>query len=126
MQILLCLSSTQLLELICKQNITDSRLKLKFFSMKHTDISLDKARLENIFSQPEQKQVEESKLFSALKAIWQHLLTTLTNNNELQIWQTTDQLGNTWWNGYDPATGRFTSLATEAEMRIWIEERYYQ
>ena len=94
--------------------------------MKHTDISFDKARLETIFNQSDRKQFEKSNLFSALKGIWQHLLATLTNNNELQIWQTTDNLGNTWWNGYDPATGRSTSLATDTEMRIWIEERYYQ
>jgi len=31
--------------------------------------------------------------------------------------------GNTWWNAYDPA-GRSVSLASEAEMRIWIEKRY--
>lgn len=94
--------------------------------MKHTDISLDRKRLEVIFSQSEHKQVKKSKFFSALKGIWQHLLTTLTNDNALQVWQTTDRFGNTWWNAYDPATGRSTSLASEAEMRVWIEERYYQ
>ena len=88
---------------------------------------LDKERLEVIFSQSEPKQVKQSKLFSALNRIWQYLLTILTKDiNELQVWQTSDRLGNTRWNAYEPTTGRFTSLATDAEMRAWIEERYYQ
>ena len=93
--------------------------------MKHSEISLFRERLEVIFSQSEQKQVN-SKLLSAVNRIWQHSLTILTKGNELQVWQTSDRFGNTWWNAHDPATGRSTSLASEAEMRVWIEEHYYR
>ena len=95
--------------------------------MKPSTNYLNKERLEVIFSQSESKQVKKSKFFSALNRIWQHLLTILTKDiNELQVWQTSDHLGNTWWNAYEPTTGRSTSLASDAEMRVWIEEGYYQ
>lgn len=94
--------------------------------MKHSEIYLSRERLVVNFSQSEQKRVKNSKLLSALNRIWQHLLTILTKGNELQVWQTSDRFGNTWWNAYDPATGRSASLASEAEMRIWIEKRYYR
>lgn len=95
--------------------------------MKHSANYLDRERLESIFSQSESKQVKKSKFFSAMNRIWQHLLTTLTKDiNELQVWQTSDRFGNTWWNAYEPTTGRSISLASEAEMRAWIDERYYR
>jgi hypothetical protein len=94
--------------------------------MKPSEIYFYRERLEANFSQSEQKRVKNSKFLSALHRIWQHLLTILTKGNDLQVWQTSDRFGNTWWNAYDPATGRSTSLASEAEMRVWIEERYYR
>lgn len=93
--------------------------------MKHPGISLDRERLEVIYSKSEHKQVKESKFFSTLKKIWLLLFTALTDSNELQVWQTSDS-GKTCWNAYDPATGRSLSLASENELRVWIEERYYQ
>jgi hypothetical protein len=94
--------------------------------MKPSEICLFRERLEVIFSQSEEKRVKNPKSFSALKTIWQHFSTILTKSNELRVWQRTDRFGNTWWNAYDPATGRSTSVTSESEMRIWIEERYYQ
>ena len=57
--------------------------------------------------------------------MWQHLLAILIKDNDLQIWQTSDSFGNNWWHAYDPATGRSTSVDSEADMRVWIEQRYY-
>ncbi len=94
--------------------------------MKPYKICLERERLEVIFSHSEPKQVKKTKLFSALNRIWQHLSAFLTKGNELQVWQTVDHFGNTWWNAYDPATGRSTSVASEAEMRVWVEKRYYR
>lgn len=94
--------------------------------MKPSEVSFHRERLEVTFRQFEQKQVKKSQLLLALNSIWQHLLRIFTKGNELQIWQTSDRFGNTWWNAYDPTTGCSTSLTSEAEMRAWIEERYYQ
>lgn len=65
-------------------------------------------------------------LASVVKAIWQRLLRILTISNELQVVKKKDRNGNTYWQAYDPATGKSTSLGSEAEMRVWIEQRYYQ
>lgn len=92
--------------------------------MKYSTNCLNRERLEVIFSQSGEKQARKRK-FSALKEVWSFLLSILTKGNELQVWQTSDRLGNTWWNAYDPANGRSTSHATDAEIRVWIEKRYY-
>ena len=89
--------------------------------MKPSEVSFYRERLEVIFRQSDQKQVKNSQLLLALNSIWRHLLRILTKGNELQIWQTSDRFGNTWWNAYDPTTGHSTSLATDAEMRTWRE-----
>lgn len=65
-------------------------------------------------------------LFPTLKAIWQRLIRTITSSKELQVWKTTDRHGHTYWHAYDPTTERSISLGSEAEMRMWIEQRYYQ
>lgn len=67
-----------------------------------------------------------SKCFSFLQTIFQNLVTVITSKNELQVWQKSDRSGNTEWHAYDPATGRSVCVASEQEMRYWIEERYYQ
>ena len=93
--------------------------------MRHSTNYLNRERLEVIFGQSGQKQAKKTESFLALKRIWFFLQTILTKGNELQVWQTSDH-GNTWWNAYDPATDRSISHASETEMRVWIEKRYYQ
>lgn len=65
-------------------------------------------------------------LFAIGKAIWQRLIRALTSGNELQVWKKTNRHGHTYWHAYDPTTDSSTSLGSEAEMRMWIEQRYYQ
>ncbi|MEG4004902.1 hypothetical protein QUA41_06700 [Microcoleus sp. Pol11C1] len=67
-----------------------------------------------------------SSLFSAIKEIWQFFLSLISGEDELRIWQTCDRYGNTWWHGCDRATGRSTCVATDDEMRAWIDRRYCQ
>ncbi|HBB31312.1 MAG TPA: hypothetical protein DDZ80_21935 [Cyanobacteria bacterium UBA8803] len=70
--------------------------------------------------------MNKTQLFSTFKSIWQQILKQLTKANEPQVWQSSDRMGKTYWHGYDPVTGSSVSRASEAEMRIWVEERYYQ
>ncbi|WP_445313180.1 hypothetical protein [Microcoleus vaginatus] len=65
-------------------------------------------------------------LFSAINQIRQFLLYLISSEDELRIWQTCDRYGNTWWHGCDRATGRSTCVATDDEMRAWIDRRYCQ
>lgn len=92
--------------------------------MKHSATSLKREKLEFLYHQPTQKQAK-SDFFAPLKSAWQQLIYFLTTTNELQVWQSRDRHGNTCWNAYDPLTGRSTKLSSEAEMRVWIEQRYY-
>ncbi|MDF0556923.1 hypothetical protein [Kamptonema sp. UHCC 0994] len=73
-----------------------------------------------------ESQTKHQPLLSLLKRIFEPLVAAMIRRDEFRIWQTSDRYGNTLWHAYDPATGRSTSVATEEEMRVWIEKRYYK
>jgi len=56
----------------------------------------------------------------------QDLATNLLRGNELQVKQRRDRQGHTWWQAFDPKTDESVSFGSEAEMRTWIEQRYYR
>ena len=64
-------------------------------------------------------------LFKKLQRVFQDAIRVLTRGHELQVWQKKDRNGNAYWQAFDPKTRKSTSLNSEAEMRIWIEQRYY-
>lgn len=65
------------------------------------------------------------RLKSQLQTVWQKFVTVMLNSSELQVWQTTLANGDRSWHAYDPMTGRCACFGTETEMRIWIEQQYY-
>jgi hypothetical protein len=81
--------------------------------------------LEQILNQAEPNS-PKNKLVSIINSIGQRLVAVMTKEQELQVWQSSDRSGKTWWHGYDPVTGRSVCRDSEAEMRIWLEERYYK
>lgn len=86
----------------------------------------NRERLEALFNKSEQYHTKKPSFSSILKNIWQQFLGAMARGNEPRVWQRRDRTGKTWWHGYDPVSGRSTCLASEAEMRMWLEERYYQ
>lgn len=76
-------------------------------------------------AKPSEKQKGLS-LFWAINQIGQFFLSLADGEDDLRIWQTSDRDGNTWWHGCDRATGRSTCVATDDEMRDWIDRRYCQ
>lgn len=66
----------------------------------------------------------ESRLTASLHKGWQRLVNLMTDDSQLRVWQASDRQGQTQWHGFDPITGRSFS-GSEAEMRSWIEQRYY-
>jgi hypothetical protein len=48
----------------------------------------------------------------------------LDNNKEIQVWQKSDSHGNIYWKAYDPVTGKSFSSGSEADISMWIEQRY--
>ncbi|MEG4393195.1 hypothetical protein [Microcoleus sp. BROC3] len=73
---------------------------------------------------PSQKHQGRS-VFWVVNQIWQFFFAA-DGPDELRIWQTSDNDGNTWWHGCDRATGRSIDGATDDEMRDWIARRYCQ
>jgi hypothetical protein len=57
---------------------------------------------------------------------WQQLSSLVTVNDNLQIWQKRDRFGHSYWKIYDPKTRQFTYLASETEVRMWIEQKLYR
>ena len=74
---------------------------------------------------PTQKTRQSLLLFENFKAIVEQLIQALTRGHELQVWRKKDHDGNAYWQAFDPKTRKSISLSSEAEMRIWIEQRYY-
>jgi hypothetical protein len=66
-----------------------------------------------------QKQGRIQQFFSSL-------LTHFTHTSEPRIWQKCDRHGNIYFYVYDPMTGRASTLGSEREVRIWLEQRYSQ
>lgn len=87
--------------------------------------SINSRKLELLVSDTEENKSQTRKLSSVLNQFWQHLVTSITQGQEPRIWQHTDRTGKIWWHGYDPHTERSIRVDSEAEMRIWLEERYY-
>ncbi|GAX41253.1 hypothetical protein NIES4075_22220 [Tolypothrix sp. NIES-4075] len=84
-------------------------------------------RLTNI----RQKAKEEFKLhktsylFALGKKFWQNFVTWLLDETkEIQVWQKSDGYGNIYWQAYDPITGKSFSSGSEADISMWIEQRY--
>lgn len=86
----------------------------------------DREKLEVLYNKSSQQEIKEPKLSSLANRFWQHLVTAITQAQEPHIWQSKDRYGMMWWHGYDPVTKRAVCRASEAEMRSWLEERYYQ
>lgn len=55
----------------------------------------------------------------------QAVVSWLTYDSELQVWQAPDADGNDIWHAYDPMSDRAFYTESEDEMRQWIEERHY-
>ncbi|MGL4618325.1 hypothetical protein [Chroococcidiopsis sp.] len=70
--------------------------------------------------------VAKPRDYAKITRVLQRLFALLFQSNELQVKQRRDRQGNTWWQAFDPTTNQSTSFGSEAEMRSWIEQRYYR
>lgn len=52
-------------------------------------------------------------------------LSTLSANSEPKVWQKKDGRGNFYYRVYDPIGDRYFCLNSEAEVRWWLDKRYY-
>lgn len=63
---------------------------------------------------------------SRLRKFWDRLVKFIVNGEEPRIWTKTDDAGNLWWCIYDPTTGARGIFGSEAEVRSWLDGRYYR
>ncbi|HEY9728441.1 MAG TPA: hypothetical protein V6D50_18490 [Chroococcales cyanobacterium] len=86
--------------------------------------SITPRKLELLVKDAGENKNKIRNLSSVLNQFWQHLVKSIVQGQEPRIWQHTDRTGKIWWHGYDPHTERSICVDSEAEMRIWLEERY--
>jgi hypothetical protein len=65
-------------------------------------------------------------LMESIKRLGQRIAEYFTSQSEIKVWQLQDRSGNTYWCVYDPNTNRSATFGSEEEVRIWIEELFYQ
>lgn len=53
-------------------------------------------------------------------------LDSASNYQEPKVSQVCDRHGNKYWQIYDPVSRQYSSCASEKEVRIWLEKRYYR
>lgn len=70
--------------------------------------------------------VSFSGFIGIAKRFCQALIGKFSGDQELKVWETADSAGRKLWHAYDPISGRLICTETEAEMRVWLEQRYYQ
>jgi hypothetical protein len=68
----------------------------------------------------------KSSQFSQLNKFWNWILNILAFRSEPTITRKHDREGNSYFQVYDPATQKSMFMASEQEVRAWIDQRYYQ
>lgn len=69
---------------------------------------------------------QKQNIKTIVKATLLHLFQVFKSSDRIQVWQKKDRYGHTYWQAYNLTTDRKISLASEAEIRIWIEQQYYK
>lgn len=67
-----------------------------------------------------------ARLRAWLKPLGRSLLAYLCGSSEPQITTRQDASGNPCFSAYDPVSQQHYTFATEQELRIWLDQRYYQ
>ncbi len=93
--------------------------------MKSSAKVSDYKDFEIVFPKSAKSKLNTSIFGSGLTKLLQQIISTLTQEPEPRIGQVKDSFGNTIWCVYDPITGQSARLNSEAEVRVWLEERYY-
>jgi hypothetical protein len=58
--------------------------------------------------------------------LWNFLMTALAQKHELKVTQKKDASGNKWWRVDDPITHQKSEFASETEVMLWLEKRFYR
>jgi hypothetical protein len=81
-------------------------------------------QLELIPSDLAARYAPRSSVLTWIHRVWLWLITMVSKQSELKVWQERDRFGATSWRVYDPTTGMTANLSSEQEVLAWIESRY--
>jgi hypothetical protein len=90
------------------------------------NLDLQRQRFEQLMQETGHRPAEQKSVFAtALTYLGDTIMRFLTSNNELRIWQRTRNGRSTWF-AYDPVTDRKRQFYSEQEVRLWLDNRYYE
>lgn len=77
--------------------------------------------LELISSQEPEVTTCKPTLKERILSIWESLVVSLIQPQELRVWSTSDRDGNILWSAYDPISHQSIHKVSEEEILVWIE-----
>jgi hypothetical protein len=86
-------------------------------------------KVENLLNTDESYAGTQAQPYSPLIVIsrlWRCWVHWLANLGDVQVRQRVDRFGNSYWQAYNPLTGRSLCSGSELEIRMWIEQQLYQ
>ena len=88
-------------------------------------ILIDSQQLDRLIER-EQPSKQNSIKLPTLKQLWNSILDALTRSSEPKIYQKRGYNGNLYFEVYDPIAHQTSTFNSEQEVRIWLDQRYYQ
>ncbi len=60
-------------------------------------------------------------MLDKLNQIWQRTIYMLNHSTEVRVFQGSDRAGHSYFEIYDPTTGKSNTFGTEQEIRAWLD-----
>jgi hypothetical protein len=77
--------------------------------------------LELISSQEPEVTTCKPTLKERILSIWESLVVSLIQPQELRVWSRSNRNGNIYWSAYDPISHQSIHKVSEKEILVWIE-----
>ena len=71
-------------------------------------------------------QNQQNNIQQIRHQVWHNLVNYLTRPPEPRVQKKCNHRGKIWWKVYDPYTNRSAEFSSEAEVRMWLDQRHYQ
>lgn len=90
--------------------------------MNKSPLSRSKYKQLELSSLPELEVTTcKPNLKERILSIWESLVVSLIQPQELCVWSTSNRNGNMYWSAYDPITHQSIHKVSEQEILVWIE-----
>ncbi|WAL61704.1 hypothetical protein [Thermocoleostomius sinensis] len=99
---------------------------MKSYDYSRSNYVLISSKELDTFIEDTQARQRQFSLRRSFERIWNLLLSAFAESSEPKIYQKHDRDGNVYFKVYDPVTHQTEILTTEQEVRVWLDQRYYQ